>query len=89
MDEPDLKNRESFKIGKVVFTRKDIADFSLIGSQYFQAMSVGIWLTLLQDNPKIPFWGIALGALLSFTLSLVFRWVSNKLVLRNIKNCVL
>jgi len=79
MDEPDSKNRESFRIriGKV-FSRKDIGDFCLIGSQYFQAMSVGIWLALLQ-RPKISLWSIALGALFCFGLCLAFRWFSNRL----------
>jgi len=88
MEQPDSKNRESLKIDfkglkkrlrAKEITVEDFADFALIGSQYAQALSVGIWLTFLQEQSKITLLGGIIFSLISFYLSLRFRWISNKL----------
>lgn len=88
MKQPDSNNKESLKIdfeglkkrlsAKEV-TAEDFADFALIGSQYAQALSVGIWLALLQEQSKITLMGGLIFSFINLYLSLKFRWVSNKL----------
>ncbi len=80
MKQPDSKNRESFKIRSwAKVTKEDYADCALIASQYSQALSVGVWLSLLQEQPKVSLTTVFLCASVSFVVSFGFRLVSNRL----------
>ena len=76
MKGPDKKNQDSLKIQH---RNDDIVDCLIMTSQYFLAMSVGVWLTIFQENSHTSVFAIALFAISSFGLSIFLRLKTNKI----------
>lgn len=78
MKEHDSQHHESFRIDiRARDWNEDVADIALIASQYSQAMSIGIWLTLFQDDHQSSILGNATYTLVSFCLCIGFKLISN------------
>lgn len=80
MKQPDSEKGKSFRIDEwAKVTKEDYADCALLASQYSQALSVGVWLSLLQEQPRISLATVFFCASVSFAISFVFRLISNRL----------